>query len=115
MRKGLLVNLDRCSGCDSCVVACKLEHGLGLGSSYNRVAAVGPLGTFPNVEKYWVPMQCQQCENPACVAVCPTGASYRSDETGYVLVEKDNCIGCGLCIDACPYGARQLNVELGVA
>ena len=57
MRKGLLVNLDRCSGCDSCVVACKLEHGLGLGSSYNRVAAVGPLGTFPNVEKYWVPMQ----------------------------------------------------------
>lgn len=115
MRKGLLVNLDRCSGCDSCVVACKLEHGLGLGSSYNRVAAVGPIGTFPNVEKYWLPMQCQQCENPACIAVCPTGASYRADDTGYVLVEQDNCIGCGLCIDACPYGARQLNVQLGVA
>ena len=115
MRKGLLVNLDRCSGCDSCVVACKLEHGLGLGSAYNRVAAVGPVGTFPNVEKYWLPMQCQQCENPACVAVCPTGASYRESDTGYVLVEQDNCIGCGLCVQACPYGARQMNVQLGVA
>ena len=55
MRKGLLINLDRCSGCDSCVVCCKLEHGLPLGSAYNKVKAMGPFGTFPNVEKYWLP------------------------------------------------------------
>lgn len=115
MRKGLLVNLDRCSGCDRCVVACKLGHGLGLGSAYNRVVAVGPTGTFPDVEKYWLPAQCQQCENPACIAACPTGASYRAEETGYVLVDQEQCIGCGLYITACPYGARQLNVELNVA
>lgn len=115
MRKGLLINLDRCTGCDSCVVACKLEHGLGLGSAYNRVSAIGPTGTFPDVEKYWLPFQCQQCENAACINVCPTGASFREDETGYVLVNQDLCIGCGLCIDGCPYGARQLNAELGVA
>ena len=66
MRKGLLINLDRCSGCDSCVVCCKLEHGLPLGSAYNKVKAMGPFGTFPNVEKYWLPIQCQQCEN-GCV------------------------------------------------
>ena len=72
MRKGLLINLDRCSGCDSCIVACKLENDLPLGHFYNKVIAVGPTGTFPNVEKYWLPSQCQQCENPACVHVCPT-------------------------------------------
>ena len=94
MRKGLLINLDRCSGCDSCIVACKLENDLPLGHFYNKVIAVGPTGTFPNVEKYWLPSQCQQCENPACVHVCPTAASYRDPETGMVLIDKEKCIGC---------------------
>ena len=74
MAKGLLINLDRCTGCDSCIVACKLENRLPLGSFYNKVIAIGPTGTFPDVEKYWLPSQCQQCENPQCVAVCPTAA-----------------------------------------
>ena len=94
MRKGLLINLDRCSGCDSCIVACKLENDLPLGDFYNKVIAVGPTGTFPNVEKYWLPSQCQQCENPACVHVCPTAASYRDPKTGMVLIDKEKCIGC---------------------
>ncbi len=89
MAKGLLINLDRCTGCDSCIVACKLENQLPLGSFYNKVIAIGPTGTFPDVEKYWLPSQCQQCENPHCVAVCPTGASYRDPKTGYVLNDKD--------------------------
>ena len=50
MAKGLLINLDRCSGCDSCIVACKLENGLDLGHFYNKVISIGPVGTFPNVE-----------------------------------------------------------------
>ena len=111
MRKGLLINLDRCSGCDSCIVACKLENDLPLGHFYNKVIAVGPTGTFPNVEKYWLPSQCQQCENPACVHVCPTAASYRDPETGMVLINKEKCIGCQFCAMSCPYGVRYLNEE----
>ncbi len=114
MRKGLLINLDRCSGCDSCIVACKLENDLPLGHFYNKVIAVGPTGTFPDVEKYWLPSQCQQCENPACVHVCPTAASYRDPETGMVLIDKEKCIGCQYCIYACPYGVRQFNEDAGV-
>lgn len=115
MAKGLLINLDRCHGCDSCIVACKLENGLELGSFYNRVAAVGPTGTYPNVQKYWLPVQCQQCENPHCVEVCPTGASYRDEKTGYVLIDKSKCIGCHYCLYACPYGVRDFNEKGGYA
>ena len=113
MAKGLLINLDRCSGCDSCIVACKLENGLDLGHFYNKVISIGPVGTFPNVEKYWLPSQCQQCKNPACVEVCPTAASYRDPKTGYVLINKEKCIGCKYCMYACPYGVRSFDKEHG--
>lgn len=109
MRKCLVIDLDRCSGCDSCIVACKLENNIDLGNYWNRVIAVGPTGTFPDIEQYWLPVQCQQCENPACVHVCPTGASYRDPDTGVVLVDKEKCIGCEYCMMACPYGVRTFN------
>lgn len=114
MRNCLVIDLDRCSGCDSCVASCKLENNIPLGEYWNRVNVVGPSGTWPRIEQYWLPTQCQQCENAPCIAVCPTGASYRDEENGLVLVDKETCIGCQACIDACPYGARSLNEELNV-
>lgn len=111
MRNCLVLDLNRCTGCDTCVVACKLENGIGLGKYWNRVLTVGPTGTHPHIEMYWLPMQCQQCENPACVHVCPTGASYRDEKTGVVLVDHNKCIGCQYCMMACPYGVRTLNEE----
>ena len=114
MKRCLVIDLDRCSGCDSCVVACKHENGVDLGMYWNRVLAVGPTGTFPDIEQYFLPVQCQQCENPQCVHVCPTGASYRDPETGVVLVDREKCIGCQYCVIACPYGVRSLNKKKGV-
>ena len=114
MRNCLVIDLDRCSGCDSCVVACKFENNLDLGMYWNRVSVVGPTGTFPDLEQYWLPTQCQQCENAPCIAACPTGASYRDEDNGLVLVDKESCIGCQVCIDACPYGARSYNEDLNV-
>ena len=115
MKNTLVIDLDRCSGCDSCVAACKMENQMNLGVVRNHVSAIGPTGTFPDIEMYWLPMQCQQCENPHCVAVCPTGASYRDPKTGYVLIDKDKCIGCQYCLYGCPYGVRQMDEEHGVA
>ena len=114
MRNCLVIDLDRCSGCDGCVAACKLENNVDLGVYYNRVHAVGPTGTFPDIEQYWIPLQCQQCENPGCIEVCPTGASYRDEATGVVLVNAEECIGCESCLKGCPYNVRTLNPNTNV-
>ena len=113
-RKTMVINLDRCSGCDSCVAVCKYANHLPLGEYYNRVVRVGPSGTFPDVERYWLPVNCQQCEHPQCIQVCPTGASYRDKKTGIVLVNTNKCIGCQYCVYACPYGVRVVRQETGV-
>ncbi|WP_304427104.1 4Fe-4S dicluster domain-containing protein [uncultured Adlercreutzia sp.] len=114
MRNCLVIDLDRCSGCDSCTAACKHENSIDLGVYYNPVFTVGPMGTFPDIEMYWLPMQCQQCENPGCIEVCPTGASYRDEESGVVLVNADDCIGCESCLTGCPFNARMLNKNTNV-
>ncbi len=61
-----------------------------------------------------MPMSCMQCENADCVTVCPTGASYKREEDGIVLIDQDKCMGCNLCAWACPYGARELDESQGV-
>ena len=67
------------------------------------------------VEKaFFVPKLCNQCTHPACVQVCPVGATYRTKD-GVVLIDQEYCIGCRYCVQACPYGARYLNAERGVA
>ena len=111
-RTCLVIDCDRCIGCHACEVACKNENGIALGEYWNRVIQVGPHGTFPDLEQYWLPAQCQQCENPSCVHVCPTGASY-IDENGMVLIDKEKCIGCKYCMMACPYGVRSWNKDEG--
>lgn len=104
---GMVIDLKECIGCQACTVACKVEHGTPPGIFWNRVTEVEE-GEFPAVRKYYLPRLCMQCENPSCVEVCPTGASYRRED-GLVLIDHDKCIGCKYCIVACPYGARYFN------
>lgn len=105
-RMTMVVDLDRCIGCYACEIACKQENDVALGTYRVRVNEVGPFGDFPDVQMYWMPATCQHCENPTCVEVCPTGASVRQED-GVVTVDKNVCIGCQLCSEACPYGARS--------
>jgi Fe-S-cluster-containing dehydrogenase component len=105
-RNCLVIDLDKCIGCHACEVACKNENSVALGVYWNRVIQVGPHGTFPDLEQYWLPLQCQQCEEAPCIEVCPTGASYRNED-GVVLIDQETCIGCQLCMDACPYNVRS--------
>ena len=112
-RNCLVINLDRCIGCYACELACKMENGVDLGHHWNKLYQVEPFGEWPNVSTYWISKQCQQCEDAPCINVCPTGASYR-DEQGRVLIDETSCIGCQLCMDACPYEVRDYNADKGI-
>lgn len=116
MRYGMVVDLDRCIGCRTCAVICKDHHAQPEGIWWNRVFVPGApeYGTSalneagqPRMEFY--PVSCQHCENAPCETVCPTGATFTDEETGAVLVDYEQCIGCRYCMTACPYGVRQFN------
>ena len=106
-RWGMVIDLDRCVGCNACTVACKIENGTPPDHYWARVYTEES-GTYPEVKTTYVPVLCNHCEDAPCVTVCPTGASYQRDD-GIVLVDQDKCIGCRMCMAACPYGARYFN------
>jgi Fe-S-cluster-containing dehydrogenase component len=136
---GLVIDLDTCVGCHACAVSCKEWNAGGIagpltdsdpygkapdGVWFNRVhsyeVAAEPAGCGGTNETpqpamtLHFPRSCLHCETPACVTVCPTGASYKRAEDGIVLVDEDKCIGCKLCSWACPYGAREYSAVEGV-
>ena len=104
-RWGMVINLKRCNGCYSCVLACKQEHFLPAGVMFNRVL-VGENGRFPSVIKEILPVLCNHCEEAVCVEVCPSGATTRRDD-GIVTIDYDKCMGCRYCIVACPFQQRS--------
>ncbi len=106
MRWGMVVDTRRCVGCQTCTIACKQEHGLPAGVQWRFVADC-EVGTYPDVRRLFLPMQCMHCAEPPCVPVCPTGAS-RQRADGIVWVEYGACVGCGYCAVSCPYHARHL-------
>jgi len=135
VKLGLVIDLDTCVGCHACATSCKEWNAGGIagpltdeqpygkdpsGVWFNRVhsyelaeTADGAQAPQPAMTLHF-PRSCLHCETPACVTVCPTGASYKRAADGIVLVDEDKCIGCKLCSWACPYGAREYSPVEGV-
>src|SRR5580704_7206219 len=113
MRWGKVIDQDRCIGCHACSVACKQENGVALGSFRTWVKYVEK-GTFPEVRRHFAVLRCNQCDNPPCVAICPTTAMYRRPD-GIVDFDSDRCIGCKGCIQACPYDAIYMDPDSDTA
>ncbi|MCK5725257.1 MAG: 4Fe-4S dicluster domain-containing protein [Thiotrichaceae bacterium] len=119
----LIIDLNVCVGCSACVTSCKEWNTSGqagpmtdfnaysrdpTGTFFNRVQSY-EIGEYPFTEVVHFPKSCLHCEEPPCVPVCPTGASYKRKEDGIVLVDYDKCVGCKYCSWACPYGAREID------
>lgn len=112
---GLLVDLRRCVGCTSCQVSCKMENSVPMGKFRSKVDFAEE-GAYPEAKRHFLPKICNNCSAPPCVERCPVpGATYRREEDGVVMVNRDLCIGCGRCVEDCPYGARFLHPHLIVS
>lgn len=103
----MVYNADLCIECNACAVECRRYYGLDEKGSFRVRIQTVETGTFPEVSKEHLRVSCGHCVNAECIKECPTGATFRAED-GFVLITQERCIGCGACVEACPYGARYL-------
>ena len=109
MRYAMALDITKCVGCADCVVACQTENNVPIG--YARDWIVEKVeGKYPTLRLHFESQRCNHCDDAPCVRVCPTGASHII-EGGIVKVTHNECIGCGACIEACPYEARYFHPD----
>lgn len=106
MSLGLFIDMERCIGCRTCQVACKDRRDLQAAGPRPRRVDSFECGAYPEVGLFHLVLSCNHCENPACVAGCPTAAMHKADD-GTVQYDADRCVVCRNCMTACPYGAPQ--------
>jgi molybdopterin-containing oxidoreductase family iron-sulfur binding subunit len=118
-RWGMVIDLDKCTGCQACTIACKAENNVPHGSPEEHSRRTAPFwhkviaasnGKYPTLSIDMIPMPCMHCDNAPCVTVCPAKATYRRED-GIVIQNYRRCIGCKYCIVACPYGVRNFNYK----
>ncbi|MBC8207915.1 MAG: 4Fe-4S dicluster domain-containing protein [Desulfobulbaceae bacterium] len=132
MQYGMIIDLERCVGCHACTIACKAEWEVPVVNSRNWVNRLGPSMTPEGLASTYYPGLCNHCEKPPCVDECPAdpvdmtftdaksgatktmsvSATWKDPFDGTVQIDKERCLGCGACADACPYGARFVNPDL---
>ncbi|MBK15358.1 MAG: 4Fe-4S ferredoxin [Chloroflexi bacterium] len=114
---GMVVDLDKCTGCQSCVVACQSENNIPINTEdiFNQRRAIEWIrieryweGEFPNVKARYVPVLCQHCDEAPCEPVCPVLATYHNDQ-GLNVQVYNRCIGTRFCANNCPYTVRFFN------
>src|SRR5690606_16398129 len=114
-RYAMLVDLRKCIGCQACTVSCSIENMPPIGqfrTTVHQYEVTPEPGGVP--EMLMLPRLCNHCDTPPCVPVCPVQATFQRED-GIVLVDNETCVGCGYCVQACPYDARFINHETQTA
>lgn len=102
----LLIDYKLCFGCYACEIACKQENDLPVGPRWIIVKIVGPRKIEGKLTMDFVPLTCMHCDHPPCIEACPVDAITKRED-GIVLISSEHCIGCLVCLQACPFGAIQ--------
>lgn len=111
MQLGFYFDQTRCIGCFTCCVACKDWHDIPAGSAKWRRLSCLEEGKFPDVFVAYLTTACYHCAQPSCADACPVNAINKREEDGIVVVDRETCTACGLCLEACPYGSPQFSDE----
>lgn len=111
VRPAMIIDVNRCIGCHSCVIACKEQNRTPQGCFNTRIRTKNH-GAFPYAWQSFTPDLCHQCESAPCVAACKEEATYKL-ESGIVVVDWQRCTGDGACVKACPHDARFLDTQNG--
>ena len=112
-RKTITIKVERCLGCKSCELACALAHS--SARDFEEMMTKGEKPGYRVSVEAWgpraVPLHCNHCEDAPCMMACPTGAIYRESDDGPVLFNEERCIGCKMCIQACPFGVIAMRAD----
>jgi anaerobic carbon-monoxide dehydrogenase iron sulfur subunit len=109
--KMLSLDPTKCTGCKECEIACSKRHGGFNDSVVSRI----PVISEGNGSGFYLPTTCQHCEDPPCLSICPNKAIYRDNDLNRVMIRSNLCIGCRMCVSACPFGAMGFNPDSGLA
>ena len=103
--KTLIIHPEKCNNCGDCETACIATRSSITSPGLSCIRILKDSGD----EEFFFPIACKQCENPPCLVICPKEAIYRDDELNRVLIDRQKCVGCGMCVSACPFGAMKLD------
>ena len=107
--KTLVIHPEKCTGCGDCEKTCAMKHsGLGY-AGRSRIRIVNE----NRDENFFLATTCQQCEDPPCLATCPNEVIYRDEALSRVMIDNNRCVGCKMCISACPFGAMGFDPDRG--
>lgn len=112
VQKGIFYDMTGCIGCKVCQIACRDKNNLEQGVWFREVKEFEG-GKYPQPWRYYISSSCNHCDDPKCVANCPTGAMHKRAEDGIVVVDHSKCIGCEYCTWNCPYGAPKYDKKIG--
>lgn len=113
-RYGMIIDLRRCIGCQACTISCSIENSSPIDNFRTTVRQYEIVDNNQKVSNVLLPRLCNHCDNPPCVPVCPVQATFQQKD-GIVVINNEQCVGCGYCVQACPYDARFINEETKTA
>ena len=108
MQKGFIFDLNKCTGCNACQIACSLENEVSLPLNWRQVITYNK-PRHPDIPFFHLSIACNHCIDPPCMKYCPALAYFKNERTGAVVIDPDKCIGCQYCSWVCPYDAPQYN------
>ncbi|QGZ99179.1 4Fe-4S dicluster domain-containing protein [Dehalobacter restrictus] len=101
---------EDCIQCHGCEVACKSWRNVELGVKWRRIERIW-LGQYPEIKSTSASIACRHCDDPACMHACPAGSIEKEASKGVVLVNREKCTGCRVCLEACPYSVPQFGID----